>query len=112
MLSRCGKCLTKHYCSKECLSKDWEEKHRKLCSVEADERKVKGGSKVRLASEETALEKTLATATGIGESGFEMQEMEDLIKMCQREKTKKKAVKGGNKKAEKKLVVKSGKKKA
>ena len=29
-----------------------------------------------------------------------------------REKTKKKAVKGGNKKAEKKLVVKSGKKKA
>ena len=96
---RCGKCLTKHYCSKECQAKDWEEKHRKLCQVGADERKVKGGLKVRLASEKTALGDTLATATGIGENGFEMKEMEELIRMCQRKKTEKKVVQNGKKKA-------------
>jgi len=96
---RCGKCLTKHYCSKECQAKDWEEKHRKLCRVGADENKVKGGLKVRLASEKTALGKTLASTTGIGgENGIEMQEVEELIKMCQRKKAEKKVVQGGKKK--------------
>ena len=91
--------MTKHYCSKECQAKDWEEKHRKLCQVGADERKVKGGLKVRLASEKTALGKTLASTTGIGgENGLEMQEIEELLKMCQRTKAEKKVVQGDKKK--------------
>merc|ERR1719234_676192 len=44
---RCGKCLTKSYCSKACQLKDWEEKHQKLCKIDAEEWKVKGGSEAR-----------------------------------------------------------------
>merc|ERR1719234_2870634 len=44
---RCGKCLTKSYCSKACQLKDWEKKHQKLCKNGAEEWKVKGGSEAR-----------------------------------------------------------------
>eukprot|EP00092_Neocalanus_flemingeri_P086984 GFUD01109681.1.p1 GENE.GFUD01109681.1~~GFUD01109681.1.p1 ORF type:complete len:473 (-),score=97.23 GFUD01109681.1:35-1453(-) len=30
---RCSKCLSKLYCSAECLAKDWEKVHRKVCQV-------------------------------------------------------------------------------
>merc|ERR1719234_403161 len=38
---RCGKCLTKMWCSKECQLEDWELVHKQICTVEADQRKVK-----------------------------------------------------------------------
>ena len=47
-LSRCKKCLTKTYCSKDCQAKDWEEKHQGLCQSGGEERKVKGGSEARV----------------------------------------------------------------
>ena len=34
--SRCNRCYTKNWCSKECLSLDWEERHQKVCHKEAD----------------------------------------------------------------------------
>ena len=65
-LYRCSKCLTKSYCSRECLLKDWEEKHEEFCEEDADERKVKGGSKARLEAGSidlaSGLEKTLRLA--------------------------------------------------
>jgi len=48
---RCGNCLAKNYCSRECMMKDWEEKHKDLCCKE--ERRIKGGAKTR---EETSKE--------------------------------------------------------
>ena len=59
---RCGKCYTKNYCSKECQTQDWEEKHQRFCSEEADRRKVKGGcdSDMRHEKERKALEKMSA----------------------------------------------------
>ena len=44
---RCGKCLTKMWCSKECQLKDWELVHKRVCTVEADQRKVKAGKEDR-----------------------------------------------------------------
>merc|ERR1711990_1379081 len=38
---RCSECLTKIYCSRECLLKDSEEKHSKFCVKGEEERKVK-----------------------------------------------------------------------
>ena len=38
---RCGKCLTKLYCSKECLKEDLRTKHGDACKEESDPRKVK-----------------------------------------------------------------------
>jgi len=44
---RCSKCLTKMWCSKECQLKDWELVHKRVCTVEADQRKVKAGKEDR-----------------------------------------------------------------
>ena len=38
---RCGKCLSKLYCSKECLKEDLRTKHGDACKEESDPRKVK-----------------------------------------------------------------------
>ena len=45
---RCSECLTKHYCSRNCLLKDSEEKHSKFCKKGAEERKVKEDAKARV----------------------------------------------------------------
>ena len=44
---RCNKCLTKLWCSKECLKQDWEIAHKDTCTEEPDKRKVKAGKKKR-----------------------------------------------------------------
>ena len=45
--SRCSKCLTKLWCSRECLSKDWEMAHKVTCNEQPDKRKVKADKKER-----------------------------------------------------------------
>ena len=47
IILRCGNCLTKIYCSKECMKQDWELVHMKICREGADQRKVKDGKKGR-----------------------------------------------------------------
>ena len=47
---RCSKCLTKNYCSRECLLKDSEENHSKFCHKGEEERKVKRDGKARVES--------------------------------------------------------------
>ena len=44
---RCNKCLTKLWCSKECLKQDWEIAHKDTCTEQPDKRKVKAGKKKR-----------------------------------------------------------------
>jgi len=44
---RCGRCLTKVYCSKQCMDLDWSLIHKEICKKEQDGRKVKGGSQER-----------------------------------------------------------------
>ena len=45
--SRCNRCYTKNWCSVECLTQDWEERHHKFCHKDADMRKVKKDAKSR-----------------------------------------------------------------
>ena len=45
---RYSKCLTKNYCSRECLLKDSEEKHSKFCHEGEEKRKVKGDAQARV----------------------------------------------------------------
>ena len=47
---RCGECLTKNYCSRECLLKDSGENHSKFCHKGEEERKVKRDGKARVES--------------------------------------------------------------
>ena len=42
---RCGKCLTKVYCSQECLLTDWQKVHKLICKEESVMRKRKTNRK-------------------------------------------------------------------
>ena len=79
---RCGKCYTKNFCSKECQAQDWEEKHQKFCSKEADKRKVKGGCEVRREKERQELEKMSAhwEASECGDDA--KKELKEATDMC------------------------------
>ena len=44
---RCGRCLTKQYCSKECKSEDWKEAHEKVCKPGEDPGKIKADRTAR-----------------------------------------------------------------
>ena len=59
---RCGKCLTKLYCSKECLKEDLRTKHGDACKEESDPRKVKvkDERKVRKEAEKARVEASSA----------------------------------------------------
>ena len=54
---RCDRCLTKIYCSSECLQQDLRMKHKDSCKKESDPRKVKVKEerKVRKEAEKTRL---------------------------------------------------------
>ena len=60
---RCGKCLTKIYCSKECLKEDLKLKHEDVCKEDSDPRKmkVKEERKVRKEAEKTRVEEKSAS---------------------------------------------------
>jgi len=87
---RCGKCLTKNWCSRDCQLKDWEEKHQEFCNNAADERKVKGGAKVRAKSE---MEKMVKTFKNVKIRGELRKEDFGQVKNA----FKKKGVNGGKK---------------
>ena len=53
---RCGRCLTKQYCSKECKSLDWQGVHEKVCKPGEDPGKIKGDRTDRFAERDQALE--------------------------------------------------------
>ena len=55
LVPRCDRCLTKIYCSKECLQQDLRMKHKDACKKESDPRKVKVKEerKVRKEAEKT-----------------------------------------------------------
>ena len=61
-IPRCDRCLTKIYCSKECLKQDLREKHEAACKVDSDQRKVKVKEerKVRKEAEKTRVDKKSA----------------------------------------------------
>ena len=61
-IPRCDRCLTKIYCSKECLKQDLREKHGEACKEESDQRKVKvkDERKVRKEAEKTRVDKMSA----------------------------------------------------
>ena len=64
-LFRCTNCLTKIYCSKECLKIDWEVKHKELCKENAEDRKVKEDSKVRRQTLEERCERIKLSVSGL-----------------------------------------------
>jgi len=93
---RCSKCLTKHWCSRECQEKDWEEKHKEFCIEGADERKVRGGSRSRrktgMKSSKEGLQKTMEANA---DKSVELLSMLSEVKeLCQK---KEKMVKTGTK---------------
>ena len=57
---RCGRCLTKQYCSKECKSEDWKKVHEKLCKPGEDPGKIKQDRRARCAERDQALEECQA----------------------------------------------------
>ena len=80
---RCGVCLTKNYCSRECLLKDSEEKHSKFCHKGEEERKVKGDAKARVVAGLNGLDSVV-------EDG--MKQALEVMKLEQSEKFRKMAV--------------------
>ena len=87
--------MTKTYCSRECLLKDNEEKHRKFCHKGAEERKVKGGAKARvedgLRALETGMEETLKL---VSPQTFK-KDLVEVKELCEKQGGKRK---GGNSK--------------
>ena len=79
---RCGKCYTKNYCSKDCQAEDWEEKHQRFCSKEADKRKVKGGCEVRHEKERELLEKISAHWEAAECGDNVKKELKEVTEMC------------------------------
>ena len=57
-LSRCGKCRSKVYCSKECQLEGWEAGHKEFCSEAVGDRKVKHTGKERRQVERDSLKKS------------------------------------------------------
>ena len=56
--SRCSKCLSKVYCSKECQVGGWKAGHKEFCSAAVDARKVKHTDKERRQAERDSVKKT------------------------------------------------------
>ena len=96
LLHRCGKCLTKTYCSRECQRNDWEVKHQEFCKETPEERKVKIGAKDRV---ETGLEKFedqfQHVMKSCGKDPEELQTVLEAKEICERKGSANKAEKGG-----------------
>jgi len=105
---RCSKCLTKTYCSRECLLRDSKEKHEEFCEKDAEERKVKRDSKSRV---DAGLKKVEAVLKDLE---LRVQESPELASLSEEAKQDMVAVKElcekkGGKNKEKKTVKRGGK---
>ena len=56
---RCGKCLTKVYCSKVCQQEDWKVVHSKICKGKGVPRKLKGKAKERKQVGESSMQECI-----------------------------------------------------
>ena len=79
---RCKKCLTKVWCSKECLLLN-KEKHKEFCQEGAEERKVKDDDKIRKESGMEELEQSFAKMSKVTPAGL-VQGFEDVKESCQK----------------------------
>ena len=101
---RCNKCLTKTYCSRQCLSKDWEEKHSDLCQEESEERKVKGDFKARLKAGSEDLDCGMKKALRLADEAKSERVKEGYLevnRLCQEKDKAKIVAKKGSSKGEK-----------
>ena len=92
---RCCNCLTKIYCSRECLEKDNEEKHGKFCHKDAEERKVKGGAKARVEDGLRHLEVGLEETLKLESAQSFKNDVVEVKELCEKQGGKRK---GGNSK--------------
>ena len=83
---RCGKCLTKKWCSRDCQEKDWEEKHQEFCIKDADQRKVRGGAEVRRKAGMKSLRKGIREALAVNaDKPVELQMMvSEVNELCKK----------------------------
>ena len=81
---RCKSCLTKTYCSKDCLVKDWEERHKDLCKEGREEWKVKRGAEGRVETGMKELEGGLQRAMMSGLKPWELQNVVEVKEMCEK----------------------------
>jgi len=81
---RCMSCLTKTYCSKDCLVKDWEERHKELCKVGREEWKVKRGTEGRVETGLKHIEGGLQRAMMSGLKPWELQNVVEVKEMCEK----------------------------
>ena len=93
---RCGECLTKNYCSRECLLKDSEEKHSKFCHKGQEERKVKGDAKARVEAGLQGLEVTVEEVLKLEQSEEVRKKLVKVKELCEG-KDKKKSEEGNSK---------------
>ena len=92
---RCSECLTKVYCSRECLKKDNEEKHGKFCHKGAEERKVKGGAKARVEDGLRELEAGIEKTWKLESTQTFKNDLVEVKELCAKQGGKRK---GGNSK--------------
>ena len=78
---RCSVCLTKIWCSKECLLLN-KEKHKEFCKEGVDARKVKDDAKIRKESGMEELEQSFAKMAKV-ECGVNPESFGDVKKSCQ-----------------------------
>ena len=94
VVHRCGRCLTKVYCSKECQTADWDVAHSSICKGRGDARKVKGKAQERKEMGKERVEECVKRIEErqddyVTESGFfdpvrnfEYGRMLDVVKEC------------------------------
>merc|ERR1719234_581079 len=103
---RCTRCYTKVYCSEECWKEDWAVKHKNFCKENAlEDRKIKGGSKIRRQAQEKHCEEARLLVSGLAIPGSKpfADEFVKVMETCHKsrsnvkvERTAKKAkAKGG-----------------
>ena len=96
---RCSECLTKNYCSRECLLKDSEEKHSKFCHKGEEERKVKGDSKARVETGLQGLEVAVEEVLKMERCEEVRKKVVEVKELCEKQEGKvKKKSEGGNSK--------------